>query len=62
LPKRKFGIWPPLISLGFFGSEKSNLHRFKYSEFSSDSDVTDEFNLKMPDAALVPKVFDIALR
>jgi cytochrome c2 len=37
LPKRKFGIWPPLISLGFFGSEKSNLHRFKYSELSSDS-------------------------
>jgi hypothetical protein len=37
LPKRKFGIWPPLISHGFFGSDQSKLHRFKYSEFSSDS-------------------------
>ena len=37
LPKRKFGIQPPLVSLGFFESDKANLHRFKYSEFSSDS-------------------------
>ncbi len=37
LPQRKFGIWPPLISHGFFGSDQANPHRFKYSEFSSDS-------------------------
>ncbi len=37
LPKRKFDIYPPLISHGFFGSDQANPHYFKYSEFSSDS-------------------------
>jgi hypothetical protein len=37
MPKSKFGVWLPLISHGFSGSDKANPRRFMYSEFSSDS-------------------------